>query len=108
MSHWTDLKLVKPRVLDAARARAATKNNVDHYFDQLNTVLTNFNFTIKPELIYNIDEKGINLNHKPTNIVELEIQNPQAVTSGRSSTITIIAGRNALIFHHFMSSQVSG
>jgi hypothetical protein len=66
MSHWTNLKLVKTRVLDAARARAATKTNVELYFDQLNTVLTNFNFTIKPESIYNIDEKGINMNHKPT------------------------------------------
>jgi hypothetical protein len=66
MSHWTNLKLVKPRVLDAARARAATQTNVELHFDQLNTVLTNFNFTIKPESIYNIDEKGINMNHKPT------------------------------------------
>lgn len=36
------------------------------------------------------------MNHKPTNIVAARDLKLQTVTSGRSSTITIIAGGNAL------------
>lgn len=62
MRRWTDLNLVKPKALDVACARVATN---------------------KPESIYNIDEKGININYKPTNIVAARDSKPQAVTSGR-------------------------
>lgn len=90
MRRWTDLNLVKPKALDVACARAATN---------------------KPESIYNIDEKGININYKPTNIVAARDSKPQAVTSGRSSTITIIAGGNALgthipLFYVFLDQQM--
>ena len=94
MNRWTNITLVKPRALDAAHAHAATKTNVNNYVYQINTVLTKPNLTNKPESIFNIDENGINMNHKPNNIVAA--RDSQAATSGRSSTITIITGRNVL------------
>ena len=39
MNRWTDLTLVKPRALDAARAHAATKTNANNYVYQINTSL---------------------------------------------------------------------
>ena len=52
------------------------------------------------------------MNHKPTNIVAARDSKSQAVTSGRSSTITIIAGGNALgtnipPFYVFLDQQMN-
>ncbi|XP_062575887.1 uncharacterized protein LOC134237756 [Saccostrea cucullata] len=61
--------------------------------------MTTNNLLDKPNRIFNIDETGITTDHVPPKIVCNKNTSAQAVTSPRSSTITIIAAGNALGNH---------
>lgn len=90
MKRWPDLKVVKPRALEYQRAKSANPGNVKKYFDELSTILKKYSLLDKPHRIFNIDEKGITLNHVPPHVVSGTGQTPQAVTTGKSSTVTIL------------------
>ena len=49
----------------------------------------------RPELIYNIDEKGIQTEHSNPYVISCKVSVP-AITSARSAITTIIGGGNAL------------
>ena len=50
----------------------------------------------KPNLQYNVDEKGLTINHVPPNVVaEIETK-PQEVTSGNEEIITLLGCGNAV------------
>ena len=46
-------------------------------------------------MIYNVDEKGITLNHTPPHVVAEINSRPPAVTSGKSSTVTLLGRGSA-------------
>ncbi|CAG2194274.1 unnamed protein product [Mytilus edulis] len=96
MDRWPDLKLQKPRALSISRAKGASKEVIDSYFDELENILNKYDLKNKPHCIYNIDEKGITPEHTPPKVVaDVEI-NASAVTSERDKTTTIIAAGNAI------------
>ena len=66
------------------------------HFEELKNVMEKYDLIDKPHLIFNIDEKGITINHSPPRVVTGSEIHPQAVTSGKSSTITILACGNAI------------
>ena len=66
------------------------------YFEELDRILTKYNLKDKPHAIYNIDEKGINTEYKPPNVVAGRGYQPQTVNSERSKTVTLIGAGNAL------------
>lgn len=96
MKCWPELKVVKPQKLHIARTKCASEENI------LQTILKSQNkcyfndFINCPDRIYNIDETGISTNNNPINIVCTKETNPQAVTSAKSTNVTIIAAANAL------------
>ena len=47
----------------------AKESVVMSYFDNLEHCLRKHNLTNKPHLIYNIDEKGVSIEHRPPYIV---------------------------------------
>ncbi|XP_053376483.1 uncharacterized protein LOC128547533 [Mercenaria mercenaria] len=96
LNRWSSIKVVKPRSLEMARARSATRPAIDQYFNELNKILTKYNLKDKPHCIYNINEKGLSLEHKPPKIVTGTHYKPQAVTCGKSKTVTVIGGGNAV------------
>lgn len=96
LERWPNLKAKKPRSLDIARAKSATRSAVDKYFDQLHTILTKYDLVAKPHLMYNIDEKGLSTDHKPPKIISGKHSKAQAVTSGRSQTTTLIGCVNGI------------
>lgn len=96
MGRWSSLKLAKPQKLQIARARSASAEVVTKYFRELGGVLRANNLMDAPERIYNIDETGISTEHTPPRVVCDKNLKPQAVTSARSSNVTIIAGANAI------------
>ena len=67
---------------------------VDKYFDELIAVIHRYNLQNKPHLIYNVDEKGIQANHKPSNVVGSTECHPPAVTAERSETVTLLGCGN--------------
>ena len=95
LKRWPDLRVVKPRALEIARVKGSNKLCVDKYFDELSAVIHKYNLEDKPHLIYNVDEKGTQANHKPPNVVGSTEYYPPAVTAGRSETITFFGCENA-------------
>ena len=90
IGRWPELRVLKPRSLEHLRAKAANPENVQKYFKELNDIMIKYNLLDKPHLIINVDEKGISQNHAPPQIVAGRDVHPPAVTSGKSSTTTII------------------
>ncbi|XP_060602824.1 uncharacterized protein LOC132755901 [Ruditapes philippinarum] len=93
---WPELNIKKPRSLDMARARRTTREAIDCNFDALNNIMVKYHLLAKPHLTYNVDEKGLNSEHKPPKIVSGKHHKVQAVTSGRSKTVTVIGCVNAV------------
>ena len=88
MTRWPDLKIMKQKDLEVARAKPADEIVVTNYFEELQTILTKYDLMDKPHFIYNIDEKGISAEHKPPKLIAGKFYN--AVTSGESKMVTII------------------
>ena len=86
---WPEIKVSKPRNLDHVRAKMTNETSVNSYFKNLQKTLVKYDLMDKPHRIFNVDEKGISLDHKPPHIVSCS-DAPLAVTTGRSQTITIL------------------
>jgi hypothetical protein len=74
MKRWPDLSVTKPRSLSAARAKSTSEDVVSSYFKELDTILKKYDLSDKPQCIYNIDEKGLQTEHRPPCIVGVSIQ----------------------------------
>ena len=90
MKRWPEIRLTKPRGLEYARAKMASESTVNVYFDNLEKCLRKHDLLDKPHLIYNADEKGVTIDHKPPHVISSVDFKPQAVTSGKGQTVTII------------------
>lgn len=88
-NRWPELKVQKPRGLEHVRAKMASEATVNEYFENLEKTLVKYDLTDKPHLIFNVDEKGISMDHKPPHIVHASSSVP-AVTTGKSKTTTIL------------------
>ena len=82
----------KPQSLQMVRAKAATREVVDHWFIEcLKPALEKLNLLDKPHLIFNVDESGLPLSGRPNHVlVRRGMKSPQALIgrSGREN-ITI-------------------
>ena len=88
-TRWPEIKVSKPRNLEHVRAKMTSEITVNTYFQNLQKALIKHNVLDKPHRIFNIDEKGISLDHKAPHIVSCSA-GPLAVTTGKSKTITIL------------------
>lgn len=86
---WPDLCMVSPRALGKDRAYSASEDTIHTYFSNLGRTLTKHNLVDKPQNIYNIDEKGVQTEHRPPKVVAGSESVP-GITSPRSSVTTII------------------
>lgn len=97
LRRWKDrLSSVNPRKLESTRAKSTTPEVLASYFSNLKEVLTENDLLDKPQFIYNIDETGLQPEHRPPNVIANPKSKPQAITSPRSTTTTLIACANAL------------
>ena len=92
LDRWPDLRVKKPRALEIARAKSATRPVIERYFQELDRILTKFHLKDKPARLYNLDEKGLSTDHKPPKIITGKHYKTQAVTCGKSKTVTVIGG----------------
>jgi len=97
LKRWDkELKLVKPRKLTSNRAAALTTEDIDRYFEELERVMTKYGLQDKPQLIYNLDETGLQPEHRPPLVISHKaIKNTQSITSPNSTTVTMISCINA-------------
>ena len=96
MDRWPDIKLQRPRALSLSRAKSASKEAVDLYFNELEYILDKYDLKNKPQCIYNIDEKGISPEHSPPKVVGDAQLKSSVITSEKDKTTTIIAAGNAM------------
>ncbi|XP_046378017.2 MFS-type transporter clz9-like [Haliotis rufescens] len=96
MGRWPELKLRRPRGLSQLRATATSEESINKYFSQLEAVLDKYDLKSSPELIYNVDEKGINLTHSSPQIVGSADEVPIEICPEKSSTVTVLGCGNAL------------
>ncbi|KAH3698668.1 hypothetical protein DPMN_086214 [Dreissena polymorpha] len=91
---WPDIHVAKPQKLSLARAKASSSELLEYFLSDLKNIMENCNLTNKPDLIWNIDETGLLLEHSPINIVCQKGYTPQSVTSPRGNTVTVLAAEN--------------
>ncbi|XP_053380044.1 jerky protein homolog-like [Mercenaria mercenaria] len=97
LSRWKDrVASLAPRKLETARAKSTTPEAVDKYFNNLGEIMNKYNLQNKPHLIYNVDETGLQPDHRPPNVIATTGSKPQAVTSPRTTTTTLIGCANAI------------
>ena len=95
LSRWPELKVTKPSSLTELRAKCANEKSITSYFNELGRIMNKYDLINKPHNIYNIDEKGINTEYRPPNVVAGHNCKAQAIMAERSKTITVIGGGNA-------------
>ncbi|XP_053394116.1 uncharacterized protein LOC123523838 [Mercenaria mercenaria] len=97
LNRWNSrLTSLNPRSLESCCAKGVTPEVVSNYYGNLHEILVKYNLEDKPIHIYNLDETGLQPNHKPPNIIAPLHSKPQAVTSPRSTTVTLIGCANAI------------
>ena len=96
MQRWPQLTLRKGDALAQPRATAVNATNFKNYFDLLKKTLTTHHLLDCPNRIYNMDETGLPLDHKPSKVVALKgAKKVHCRTSGNKMQITILACANA-------------
>jgi len=87
------LTIRSPQALSYSRAICANRETVDEFFGKLGSIYGRLNLISKPMLIFNCDETGISIVHKPGKVLaELGRRNVYAVTSAeRGKTHTILS-----------------
>ena len=96
LKRWPEWKpvrtLPKPSGLEMIRARSSNPEIIAKYYAELSVILEKYNLIDRPECIYNVDEKGINSEHKPPNVVGGQSSKPQALISPKGTTTVTSAG----------------
>ncbi|XP_053400532.1 jerky protein homolog-like [Mercenaria mercenaria] len=90
-----DVTLAKPQKLSVLRAKCTSDETMDKYFCELAKVLKKHDLENHPEFIWNIDETGLMIEHNPRHVICMKGTTPQAITSNRGKTVTIIASGSA-------------
>ena len=97
MRRHPDLSLRKPEALSAARASMLNPTTISDHFQKLGDVLDKADLKSRPAQIYNLDETGLSLVHKPSSIVATKGKKTvQSRTSGeRGENVTVLICANA-------------
>ena len=91
-----ELTLRLSEALSYARAAANNPETINKYFDLLQHILQDNGLTDRPTQLFNCDESGLPLTHKPPKVVaRVGQKHPYAVTSSDKGQITILACGNA-------------
>jgi hypothetical protein len=89
------VKMVNPKKREKVRS-FITPAIVTSYFTELKQVLERYNLMNQSGKVWNVDESGISLDHTPPKVLSRCGYQPYSVTSGRSSTTTLVAAVSAL------------
>lgn len=91
-----ELTIRNPEALPQCRMTMLNTNVVNHYFDDLGKLLAESHLTSQPKCIWNCDETGIQLQHKPTKVVAQKgVRGVSARVTGSRDNITVFATINA-------------
>ena len=92
MSRQSGLALRKGDPTANIRMNCLNKEIMEEYFDMLKKTLLDNDLMNKPAQIYNVDESGMPLDHRPPKVITRKGQKKvRSRTSGNRSQITVIA-----------------
>ena len=93
MSHQAILTLRTPQPLSNGRAVCANKDTVDDFFAKLRAILGRLNLIRKPSQIFNTNETGVTIVHKPSKVVaQMGRHNvPSLMSADKGKTHTVLA-----------------
>lgn len=92
-----ELSLRSAEPLAYQRATALTREVMDTYFDLLEETLVQNDLMSKPGLIFNCDESGMPLSHRPGRVIAKKGQkHVTALVSGNKAQITVLACASAV------------
>jgi len=90
------VRLRRPEPTASIRHMCMDASKVAKYFTALSNLMQSTGLTENPKQLWNMDETGLQLEHKPSRVVaEKGVRYLQARTSGNRETITVIACVNA-------------
>jgi len=96
MQCWPSLRLRKGDALAQPRANAVTATNINQYYKLLEKTLKEYGLFDCPSRIWNMDETGMPLDHKPPKVIVLKgTKKVHCQTSGNKSQITVLACASA-------------
>ena len=92
-SRHPNLTIRMPQPLSHARAISGNKENISDFLGKLGSIYGKFNLFSKPMQIYNSDETGVTIVHRPSKVVaELGRRHVYSVTSAeRGHTHTVLS-----------------
>ena len=96
LGRWPEIKVRNAKSLTELRAKASSEECVRKYFDELGAIFDKYDFTSRPEAIYNVDEKGLSQAHVAPKVVASRDSVPYEISSERSSVVTLLGCGNAL------------
>ena len=93
---WPELSLRRGDAFSLAREKMTDSSVFSDYFNLLEEVLVKYNLKDKPSHIYNCDESGMPLEHKPPRVILPKgAKKVRQITSGNKTQITILGCCNA-------------
>ena len=100
--HHPKLTIRMPQPLSYCRAISSNKETIDTFFGKLGSLYGRLNLISKPMNVYNVDESGVTIVHRPGRVVaELGRQKVYAVTSAeRGKTHTVVYLLQDVLCHH--------
>ena len=96
INRFPDLKMINPKKREKCRADSVSAEVVSRYYENLGTVLDTTDLLNKPAGIWNVDETGLTLDHKPPKVLGKAGQDPACITASKSATTTVIAAGSAV------------
>lgn len=106
MARQATLTLRTPQALSYARAVSSNKETIDNFFAKLGAMFGRLNLVAKPSQIFNADESGVSIVHRPSKVVtQIGRRNVPSVTSadkGRTHTILACVSASGQVIPPFM------
>lgn len=86
------MRLRRPEPTAAIRHMCMDQSKVNRYFEELGRLLQKTGLSERPQQVWNMDETGLQLEHKPRRVLAQKgVRYLHARTSGNRETITLIA-----------------
>ena len=106
MARQATLTLRRPQALSYTHAVSSNKETINDFFAKLGAIYGRLNLIAKPSQIFNADETGVTIVHKPSKVIaQIGRHNVPSITSadkGKTNSILACVSASGQVFPPFM------